>query len=87
MEIDSPSDCSEAATEPQGYSAPTPIPRRNLGYSIADQKWSAKLTEEAIVAKVGLGAERGLKVYFDSPTGDKHGEQSAETAVGAARSR
>ena len=25
------SDCSEAATEPHGYSAPTPIPRRKLG--------------------------------------------------------
>ena len=25
------SDCSEAATEPNGYSAPTPIPRRKLG--------------------------------------------------------
>ena len=25
-----PSDCSEAETEPQGYSAPMPIPRKNL---------------------------------------------------------
>jgi hypothetical protein len=24
------SDCSDAETEPQGYSAPTPIPKRNL---------------------------------------------------------
>ena len=30
FEIPSSSDCSEAATEPQGYSAPTPIPSRNL---------------------------------------------------------
>lgn len=28
--IPSSSDCSEAATDPQGYSAPTPIPRRKL---------------------------------------------------------
>ena len=30
FETFSPSDCSEAATEPQGYSAPTPVPRKNL---------------------------------------------------------
>jgi len=30
FEIPSSSDCSDAATEPQGYSAPTPIPRRKL---------------------------------------------------------
>jgi hypothetical protein len=28
--IPSSSDCSEAATDPQGYSAPTPMPRRKL---------------------------------------------------------
>jgi hypothetical protein len=28
------SDCSEAATDPQGYSAPTPMPSRNLLYNI-----------------------------------------------------
>lgn len=28
--IPSSSDCSEADTDPQGYSAPTPIPRKNL---------------------------------------------------------
>jgi hypothetical protein len=31
LEIPGSSDCSEADTDPQGYSAPTPIPRKKLG--------------------------------------------------------
>ena len=35
------SDCSEAETDPQGYSAPTPIPKRKLNRHVNCNCWSA----------------------------------------------
>lgn len=40
----SPSDCSAAATEPQGYSAPTPIPSKKLWNAM--RRWSTTRTRQ-----------------------------------------
>lgn len=63
------SDCSEAATEPQGYSAPTPIPSRKLNRSGVIELTSS----ETVVDKISL------------PTSAEHGQHSTNTVVCAGR--
>lgn len=52
----------------------------------SEKKNVSQVDEEVIATKRGLAAERRLQVYFDSPTGSKHGKHSTKAVVGAARS-